>query len=65
MKTFNPQRFGSRVKAAQKKAGLTVRAAAAKAGLDQATFHRVTQGKPPSVETYLRLSDWLAHNEGK
>jgi predicted transcriptional regulator len=56
---FDPTRFAARVTAAMQRRRLTLRAAAKTSGCDQATFHRVTTGKPPSVETYLRIMRWL------
>lgn len=56
---FDPEQFGQRVLAAIKRGGLSLRAAAKAAHCDQATLHRVTTGKPPSVETYLRIDRWL------
>jgi transcriptional regulator with XRE-family HTH domain len=39
--------------------GLTIRDAAAQIGVSRNALHRVTQGKTPEVETYLRITKWM------
>jgi len=57
---YDPEKFGARIIAAMEQAGLTYRTAEARIGVDHATLHRVATGTMlPSVETYLRITDWL------
>ena len=61
---FDGQAFGLRVRLALARANLSLRKAAAEIEVDQANLHRVAKhGKPPCVETYLRLCEWLEKQE--
>lgn len=58
---FDGPAFSLKVRLAMARANLSIRQAAALIDVDQATLHRVVKHeKPPCVETYLRLNEWLA-----
>lgn len=48
------------VKAEMDRRGISFRTLAGEADVSPATAHRVVAGKPPDIETYLRLKAWLA-----
>lgn len=57
---FDGQAFGLEVRLSMARANLSLRQLAALIDVDQANIHRVAKhGKPPCVETYLRLREWL------
>jgi transcriptional regulator with XRE-family HTH domain len=57
---FAPKKFGRTVSEAMSAKGLSVRYMTGETGISPATICRITQGKAPSVENYLRLCVWLA-----
>lgn len=58
-KFFDPRAFGKNIRVAIKNEGLSLRAAGEEAGVNYNTLHRITYGRSPSVENYLRLMTWL------
>jgi len=56
---FKPDEFGLKVAERMAAKGLTIRDAAAQIGVSRNALHRVTQGKTPEVETYLRITKWM------
>ena len=57
---FDGPAFGLEIRLAMARKNLSYRQLAALAHVDQANIHRVAKrGPPPSVETYLRLRQWL------
>lgn len=61
---FDGAEFGLRVRMAMARANLSYRQLAKQIGVDQASIHRVAKhGKPPCIETYLRLIRWLGGAE--
>lgn len=56
---FDPITFGARVAAKLEADGSSIRKAAPCVPCSPATLHRVSQGKMPDVENYLRISRWL------
>lgn len=58
---FDGPAFALEVRLEMARQNLSLRQLAAKINVDQANIHRVAKhGKPPCVETYLRLREWLA-----
>jgi transcriptional regulator with XRE-family HTH domain len=61
---FNPASFARLVRVEMASRNLSYRDLEAEVGVDQATLHRVCKReRPPSVETYLRLVDWMGASE--
>ncbi len=56
---FNARKFGRTVRGELAAKGLSVRRAAREIGISSATVSRVARGRPPDVESYLRLRLWL------
>lgn len=56
---FCPEAFGKLVKHNLALGGVSLREAENLCGVDKATICRVTQGKSPTVENYLRLKRWM------
>ena len=56
---FDAAAFGSRVLRTMRKRGESFREVQVKTGVDHVTVFGVSNGKPPSVENYLRLLRWL------
>jgi transcriptional regulator with XRE-family HTH domain len=56
---FDPKAFGRKVMRALEESRLSLRDAAKEIGISHATLHRITKGKPPSIEHYFRLEGWL------
>lgn len=56
---FDPTVFGSRVAVRMSRTGVTYRELEDKTGVNHGTIYRVVSGRPPSVENYLRLKEWL------
>jgi hypothetical protein len=56
---FDSKAFGQRVAARLAWEHLSYREAQIASGVDHAVIHRISRGKPPSVENYLRLLRWL------
>lgn len=56
---FDPAQFGERVLRKMERERLSFREAARAIGTDHCNVQRVTTGKAPSVETYLRIVRWL------
>jgi hypothetical protein len=61
---FDGQAFALEVRLAMARANLSYRGLATEIGSDQANIHRVAKhGKPPSIETFLRLRLWLDQDQ--
>jgi hypothetical protein len=57
---FDPTAFGRLIDAAVEKRNVTFLQAAVEIGINSSALHRIrVHGKPPSVETFLRISSWL------
>lgn len=56
---FDPIKFGGDVAKYIADRGMTIRETAKSLGISHSALHRITQGSPPSVETYLRLRKWM------
>lgn len=59
---FKPKVFGKNVSAAIARRGLSLRQAEKQIKVSRATLSRVCRGLSPSVEVYLRLTNWIARN---
>ncbi len=59
---FNAAEFGRIVKSAMDRERYSCRELAKITGVSHATINRVTNGNPPSVEAYLRLTWWMNGN---
>ena len=62
---FDSQEFGYSVWQKMLKLDISFRQAQEATGIDQASIHRITTGKPPNVENYLRLTKWLEQEKKK
>lgn len=57
---FDGPAFALEIRLAMARANLSYRQLSEMIGSDQASIHRAAKhGKPPSIETYLRLRRWL------
>jgi len=63
LRMFDPVKFGKKIAAKLKREGLSYRDAQDASGVDHAIIHRVANGRPPSVENYLRLTYWIGHSD--
>lgn len=66
---FSPRNYGLQVRRAvqqyQSQTGEGYRAIAKRIGTSAATLSRTCNGKPPNVETYLRMNKWMQSGEKK
>lgn len=60
---FNPKKYGRELHVLLAKHCLSYRMAAKEIGPSSATLHRVCNGKPPDVETYLRIEAWKKNGD--
>ena len=56
---FDAEEFGRQVAEVLSSRRLTIRDAAKQIDINKTTLHRVTQGKAPDIETYMRIVKWL------
>jgi transcriptional regulator with XRE-family HTH domain len=61
---FKPRTFARDIKSALKRDRLSMRDLARELGCSVATVSRVCAGKPPDVENYLRIEQWLHRRRG-
>jgi transcriptional regulator with XRE-family HTH domain len=57
---FKPRTFARSIKATLKQQRLSMRDLAKELGCSVATISRVCAAKPPDVENYLRIEQWLS-----
>jgi transcriptional regulator with XRE-family HTH domain len=57
---FKPRTFARSIKAALKQERLSMRELAKEIGCSVATISRVCAEKPPDVENYLKIQQWLS-----
>lgn len=60
---FDAELFARDFRATMQARNLSAREAAREIGVSSATVNRVTRGKTPDVETFLRISGWVLRNE--
>jgi transcriptional regulator with XRE-family HTH domain len=58
---FDPAAFGRTLAEELSQRQLSYRQAERLIGTDKATLQRVTKGMTPSVENYLRITQWLSN----
>ncbi len=56
---FNPSQFSAKVRMRIAERNIDMRTAAKEIGCSHATVSRVSNGKSPDVENYLRIEKWL------
>lgn len=57
--TREVESLGAELRKKRLRLGLSLRGLEKESGVDQASIHRLEQGKTPSLRTYLHVVDWI------